>query len=169
LYVIYKFLHMEIKTNILYLEQCQKTPCKKYLSLFQKDEEGKLFVFIDKVFAKFGHQYHWLYKNTNVDFVAWEIQQNKFDWKKNSWVIPMYCPQNFNEDKYNWEDYSNTIAIYAPELLNANKFNWINYSWVVAIYCPDKIDVEKFNWEACINVVKQYCPQYLNYCPQNLR
>jgi hypothetical protein len=153
---------MRIKTNILYLSQCKTEPCKKYLDLFKKDENGELFILIDEAFREMGQQYWWLYKNTNVDFVGWEIENGRFDWENDSAIVAICCPEHFDPEKFNWTDYSWTIAEYCPQLFDADRFNWESYSRTVVIHCPENFDAEKFNWKEHSSYVAEHCPHLLD-------
>jgi len=128
------------KTNLLYLYECKKVPCRAYLALFEKNETGNLFVWIDEAFAKYGQQYEWLYENTRIDYISWEIEQNRFDWEKYSWAVAKFCPQNFNSELFNWRDYSWAVAEYCSQFFNREKFNWKKDKWAVEKYCPQYLD-----------------------------
>jgi len=157
------------KTNILYLDQCKTTLSEKYLSLFQKDKEGKLFVKIDEIFDKLQYPYEWIYGITDIDYVGWQIEQGVFDWKKYSWVVAKYSPQNFDSNKYDWEEHSWAITAYAPQFFDPNKFNWKKNSVGVACLHPEFFDAEKYNWEEASWAVAQYCPHLLDPKKYNWR
>jgi len=174
---------MRIKTNILYLHECKETPCEEYLELFEKDEEGNLFVYIDEAFQKLGEQYTWLYENTNVDYIGWEIQEEVFNWTKYSWLIPVYCVEHFDGEKYNWQKHSAWVAKYCPQHFNSQKYNWEKDSWAIIAYCPQFFDPNKYNWQRESSYIAKYAPHLLNpqkynwegalwavqeYCPQLL-
>ena len=46
---------------------------------------------LNKVPAKY--VYEWIYQNTNIDLIGWQIQNNCFDWDKYEWVVKKYCPE----------------------------------------------------------------------------
>ena len=148
---------MKRKTNIVHLHDCKQTPCKTWLERF---ENGQIDA--HKAFKEHGAKYDWLYENTDIDLIGWEIENGVFDWKKHSWAVAMYCPQYFDPDKYNWEEYSWAVAEHCPEYFDPDKFNWEEYSGSVAKYCPDKLDPERYNWQTFSDWVAKYCPDKLD-------
>jgi len=61
------------------LEKLRKVPCDTWLKLF--DKEGKLDV--HKAFQEHGEQYDWLYKNSDYDLIAWQVENECFNWERN--------------------------------------------------------------------------------------
>jgi len=148
-----------IVTNLVKLNELKRKPCDEWLKYF--DENGvadahKAFI-VENVYP-----YNWLYKNSNIDLIAWEIENNCFNWIEHSWAVAKYCPDKIDPDKYNWEKNGCYVAIYCPDKIDIEKFNWKDDSWVVAAYCPDKLDPEKFNWEKQSWAIVQYCPDKLD-------
>jgi len=151
------------KTNVLYLHECRKMPYEEYEKLFnERDEYGRRFVLINRAFSILGEEYEWLYQNTEVDYIGWQIEQGKFNWEKYGWLVPQYCPQNFDADKFNWQEHSWAVAAYLPERFDPEKYNWEKHSATVACYCPEHIDPEKYNWKDFAYAIAQYCPLSLD-------
>jgi len=151
-----------IKTNIIELEKLYKTPCKEWLKRF--DEQGKLDA--HQAFKKYMQQYEWLYKNSPYDLIGWEIENNCFDWKKNSWVVAKCCPDKFDPERYNWQKSSWAVAKYCPEKLDPERYNWERCSVAIAEHCPEHLDPERYNWEEYSWAVAEYCPDKLKFKPK---
>ena len=147
---------MRRKTNIVHLHDCKQTPCKFWLKQFKKGQ-----IDAHEAFKRYGEQYYWLYENTDVDLIGWEIENGVFNWKIYSWAVAQFCPQHFDAKKYNWKEYSQYIAQYCPERLDPARFNWKKHSWAVAQYCPEHLDAERFNWKKFSYLVEKYCPHLL--------
>jgi hypothetical protein len=101
-----------IKTNIIELDKLYKIPCKEWLERF---ENGKLDA--HEAFKKYGEKYEWLYKNSNYDLIGWEIENNCFDWEKNSWAVAQFCKRKLDVNKYNWKDHYWAVRMFYPKLL----------------------------------------------------
>jgi len=147
-----------IVTNLVKLNKLKQRPCERWLKYFDKNgiaDAHKAFVEEDY------YPYDWIYKNTNIDLITWEIENNCFDWKQNSWAVAKYCSSKLNVEKYNWK-YSYYVAHHCPDKIDPDKYNWEKDSWAVAEYCPEKLDPGKFNWKEFSCYVARYCPDKLD-------
>jgi len=100
-----------IITNIIELNRLYEKPCDTWLERFNK--KGRIDA--HKAFIKYGERYDWLYQNSNYDLIAWEIENDCFDWEKHSWAVAQYCPEKLDPERFNWEEQSWAVAKYCPE------------------------------------------------------
>jgi len=147
-----------IVTNIIDINDFTETPCESWINRFN----GETILDMHELFIDYFPDYDWLYEHSNIDLVRWEIENNCFDWKNNSWAVAKYCPDKFDPDKYNWKEDSWAVAKYCPDKFDPDKFNWENQSYAVAEYCQDKLDPDKFNWKRYSMTVAIYCPEKID-------
>jgi hypothetical protein len=133
-----------IVTNLVKFDELKRNPCGEWHKYFDENGIANAHTAFIKENA---YPYDWLYENTNIDLVRWELENNCFDWEKNSWAVVLYCLDKFDPEKFNWEKYSYCIAKYCPDKIDPDKYNWEKDSWAITKYCPDKIDPKKFNWK----------------------
>jgi len=154
-----------IVTNIVNINNLKKKPCESWLNKF--DNNGEIDA--HTAFIEYCEEYEWLYKHSNYDLIAWEIENNCFNWKKNSEYVARFCPDKLDADRYNWKEDSEYVAKYCPDKLDPYKFNWSRHSCLVAQFCPDKIDPDKFNWKNDSWAVEIFCPDKLKLKPEIIR
>ena len=137
--------NIRVVTNLVKLDELKQKPCVKWLKYFVNGIADAHEAFA----AEHEFQYAWLYENTNIDLIRWEIENNCFDWKENSCYVAKYCPDKLDPDKYNWKEDSFYVAKYCSDKLDPDRFNWKEYSWTLAIYSintfakyPERVDKE---------------------------
>jgi len=109
---------------IIELSKLKITPCKKWLVLF--DENKKLDV--HEAFKNHGEEYAWLYKYSDYDLIAWEIENNCFNWEAFFLIVPYFSNETLRS---NWKDLSWLIAECYSERFDRNTHNWKkDYSYV---------------------------------------
>jgi len=148
---------------IIELDKLRQVPCNKWLRLF---EDGKLNV--QKAFEDYGVQYAWLYKNSDYDLIAWEIENECFNWWKDSWLLAYCCPDNLNPELFNWYEDSWAVAEHCAEHFDKDLFNWEGYSHYVVKHCPEHFDPKLYNWKDFSWVVEKYCPELLHLKPKKI-
>jgi len=104
---------------VIKLKELRITPCKEWLVLF---ENGKLDA--HKAFEEHGEQYGWLYAYSDYDLIAWEIENDCFNWEAFYLIAPCFCKESFKHNKSNWKDFSWKIAEYYSERFDRNTHNW---------------------------------------------
>jgi len=127
---------------IIERKELRKWICEEWLVLFKN---GKLDV--HKAFEEHVQKYEWLYMNSDYDLIAWQIQNNCFDWEENSWAVAQFCSRLLDPKLYNWKKDSWVVARHCPYLLDPKLYNWEDQSWAVARYCHEHFDSELYNWE----------------------
>ena len=132
-----------VVTNLVKLVELKQKPCEKWLKYFDKNGVADAH---EAFISEYDYPYTWLYENTNIDLISWEIENNCFDWENNSWVVAKYCPDKLDPDRFNWESASWAVVQFCPDKFDPDRFNWKRHSWAVAEYCPDKLDPDRFNW-----------------------
>jgi len=149
---------------IVELDKLREIPCKDWLMLF--DEEDKLNV--HEAFKNHGQQYDWLYLNSDYDLIAWEIENNCFEWEYYSGFLAEHCPQYLDKEKYNWEKHSCYVAKYCFYLLDPELYNWNRDSWAIAKHCCHLFNPELYNWKDDSYYVETFCPHLLYLKPERV-
>jgi len=108
---------------IIELEKLTEAPSKELLVLF---ENGKLNVHL--AFIEHGEAYKWLYAHSSYDLIAWEIENDCFNWEEHSCYLAQFCSSKFDKEKYNWKRDSWALAKYCYHLLAPQLYNWRKYS-----------------------------------------
>jgi len=108
---------------IIELENLTTVPCDEWRLRF---ENGKLNVHL--AFIEHGQQYAWLYAHSSYDLIAWQIENNCFDWEENSCYVAQFCSRLLDKEKYNWKKDTWAVAKYCYHLLAPQLYNWRKYS-----------------------------------------
>jgi len=116
---------------IIELDKLKREPCEYWLRLF---EDGKLDV--HQAFKEHYSQYDWLYDYSDYDLIAWQIENECFNWEKDSWAVAAHCSHLLDPKLYNWEDYSCHVAQFCSRLLDPERYNWEKHTWYVELFCP---------------------------------
>jgi len=148
---------------IIELDKLKSEPCEEWLMRF---ESGTLDV--QKAFKDYEEQYDWLYKYSDYDLIAWQIENGVFDWEEDSWLLAKHCPKYFNSELYNWKKDSWSVAQYRSYLLDPDKYNWKESSWAVAQCCYNLLNPDLYNWEDYTYDVETFCPHLLYLRPNTV-
>jgi len=100
------------------------------------------------------------------------FDKEKFNYKKYSWELVMYCSRKFNKwfdkKRFDYKEYSGELIMYCSENFNKwfdkKSFDYENNSRRLAIHCPyyfDKwFDKKRFNYADGSDALIKHCSMY---------
>lgn len=134
---------------------------KKIMLKYIQSKFDNIYLDLNKESIKDNMVIFFIHKQTNIDLIGQQIENDCFDWFKSSRYIPQFCPKYFNSEKFNWE-YVEELIWQQPKLFDSEKFNQDKYSYLIPMYCPEYFDVQKYNQDKYTEVAMAYVPELID-------